>query len=52
MHYWGESALDRFLGYLGEGFEVVRPRSRTLDLVKADLPETLTVIVIAGQGGD
>ncbi len=52
MHYWGQSALDRFLGYLGEGFEVVRPSGRTLDLVKADLPETLTVIVIAGNGGD
>ncbi|MBV9836201.1 MAG: MBL fold metallo-hydrolase [Alphaproteobacteria bacterium] len=52
MHYWGQSALDRFLGYLGEGFEVVRPNGRTLDLAKADLPETLTIIIIAGNGGD
>jgi L-ascorbate metabolism protein UlaG (beta-lactamase superfamily) len=53
MHYWGPSSLDRFLGYLGQGnYELVRPTSRTLDLVKADLPESLTVIVIAGYGGD
>lgn len=53
MHYWGPSALDRFLGYLGQGsYELVRPTSRTLDLVKANLPESLTVIVIAGPGGD
>ncbi|MBX3500424.1 MAG: MBL fold metallo-hydrolase [Alphaproteobacteria bacterium] len=53
MHYWGPSALDRFLGYLGQGsYELVRPTSRTLDLVKANLPESLTVIVIAGHGGD
>ena len=52
MHYWGPGALERFLGYLGEGFTVVRPDSRTLNLVKADLPETLTIVVIAGQGGD
>ena len=38
--------------HFGEGFEVVRPSSRTLDLVKADLPETLTIIVVAGHGGD
>jgi L-ascorbate metabolism protein UlaG (beta-lactamase superfamily) len=53
MHYWGPHAIDRFLGYLGQGnYELVRPTSRTLDLVKADLPEALTVIVIAGYGGD
>lgn len=53
MHYWGPSSLDRFLGYLGQGnYELVRPTSRTLDLVKADLPESLTVVVIAGHGGD
>lgn len=52
MHYWGPGALERFLGYLGEGFEVVRPGSRTLDLVKANMPETLTIIVVAGHGGD
>ncbi|MBM3619215.1 MAG: MBL fold metallo-hydrolase [Alphaproteobacteria bacterium] len=53
MHYWGPSSLDRFLGYLGQGnYELVRPTSRTLDLAKADLPESLTVIVIAGYGGD
>ncbi len=53
MHYWGPSSLDRFLGYLGQGnYELVRPTSRTLDLVKTELPESLTVIVIAGYGGD
>ena len=52
MHYWGRAQLDRFMGLLDPlepGF--VWPDRHTIEISKEELPEKLTVIAVAGEGG-
>jgi L-ascorbate metabolism protein UlaG (beta-lactamase superfamily) len=52
MHYWGKSQLDRFvtlLAPLEPGF--IWPDRRTVEISKKQLPDKLTVIAVAGEGG-
>jgi L-ascorbate metabolism protein UlaG (beta-lactamase superfamily) len=52
MHYWGRAQLDRFMGLLDPlepGF--VWPDRHTIEVSKEELPEKLTVIAVAGEGG-
>jgi L-ascorbate metabolism protein UlaG (beta-lactamase superfamily) len=52
MHYWGKYQLDRFMGLM-EPLEpdFVWPDKRSIEVVKEELPEKLTVIAVAGEGG-
>jgi L-ascorbate metabolism protein UlaG (beta-lactamase superfamily) len=53
MHYWGRYQLERFMGLVAPlEPDYVVPDSRTMVFVKEDLPEKLTVIALAGEGGD
>jgi L-ascorbate metabolism protein UlaG (beta-lactamase superfamily) len=52
MHYWGRDQLDRFMGLLAPLEPAfVWPDKHTIELSKEDLPEKLTVIAVAGEGG-
>lgn len=52
MHYWGRSQLDRFMNLIAPLEPTfLWPDKRTIELVKEDLPEKLTVIAVAGDGG-
>jgi L-ascorbate metabolism protein UlaG (beta-lactamase superfamily) len=52
MHYWGRNQLDRFMGLLAPlDPDFVWPGRYTIELVREDLPEKLTVIAVAGNGG-
>jgi len=52
MHYWGRSQLDRFMGLIAPlEPDFIYPDKRSLEVVKEELPEKLTVIAIAGDGG-
>ncbi len=52
MHYWGKYQLDRFMSLM-EPLEAdfVWPDKRSIEVVKEDLPEKITVIAVAGEGG-
>jgi len=51
MHYWGRSQLDRFMGLIAPlEPDFVYPDKRSLEVVKEELPEKLTVIAVAGDG--
>jgi L-ascorbate metabolism protein UlaG (beta-lactamase superfamily) len=53
MHYWGRSQLDRFMALVAPlEPALVWPQTRTVEIVKEDLPDKLTVIAVAGEGGD
>jgi L-ascorbate metabolism protein UlaG (beta-lactamase superfamily) len=52
MHYWGKSQLDRFMGLIAPLEPAfVWPEKRTIEISKEELPEKLTVIAVAGDGG-
>jgi L-ascorbate metabolism protein UlaG (beta-lactamase superfamily) len=52
MHYWGRSQLDRFMGLIAPlEPDFIYPDKRSLEVVKEELPEKLTVIAVAGDGG-
>jgi len=52
MHYCGRNQLDRFMGLLAPlDPDFVWPGRYTIELVREDLPEKLTVIAVAGNGG-
>jgi len=52
MHYWGRYQLDRFMGLIAPlEPDFIYPDKRSIDVVKEELPEKLTVIAVAGDGG-
>ena len=52
MHYWGKYQLDRFMGLMAPlEPDFVWPDRRSIEVVKQELPEKLTVIAVAGEGG-
>jgi L-ascorbate metabolism protein UlaG (beta-lactamase superfamily) len=52
MHYWGKSQLDRFVGLLDPlDPEFIWPDRHTIEISKEALPDKLTVIAVAGEGG-
>lgn len=52
MHYWGKYQLDRFMGLMAPmEADFIWPDKRSIELVKEELPEKLTVIAVAGEGG-
>ena len=53
MHYWGRSQVERFQGLMQElDAEFVWPDQRSVEVVREELPEKLTVYVLGGNGGD
>lgn len=52
MHYWGRGQLDRFEGLMAAlEADFVWPDRRSVEIVKEQLPEKLTVIAVGGEGG-
>jgi L-ascorbate metabolism protein UlaG (beta-lactamase superfamily) len=52
MHYWGRGQLDRFMGLLAPLEPAfIWPEKHTVEIVKEELPDKLTVIAVAGEGG-
>lgn len=52
MHYWGRSQLDRFMGLMAPlDPAFVWPDKYTVEISKEELPDKLTVIAVAGEGG-
>ncbi len=52
MHYWGRSQLDRFMGLLAPlEPEFIWPDKPSIEVAKRSLPDKLTVIAAAGEGG-
>jgi L-ascorbate metabolism protein UlaG (beta-lactamase superfamily) len=53
MHYWGRAQVSRFESLMGElDADFVWPDRRTIEVVREELPEKLTVMVVGGNGGD
>jgi len=53
MHYWGRYQLDRFMGLIAPlDPDFIYPDKRSIEVVKEELPGKLTVIAVAGDGGD
>ena len=53
MHYWGRAQVARFESLMQElDATFVWPDSRTIEVVREELPEKLTVMVVGGNGGD
>jgi L-ascorbate metabolism protein UlaG (beta-lactamase superfamily) len=52
MHYWGRSQLDRFLDLMAPlDPKFVWPQTHTIEVIKEELPDQLTVTAVAGEGG-
>ncbi len=52
MHYWGRSQLDRFESLMAPlDADFVWPDRRSVEVVKEQLPEKLTVSAVGGEGG-
>ena len=52
MHYWGRGQLDRFMGLIAPlDPAFILPERRMIEISKEELPEKLTVIAVAGEGG-
>ncbi|WP_296334390.1 MBL fold metallo-hydrolase [Reyranella sp.] len=52
MHYWGRGQLDRFEGLMATlDADFIWPDRRSVEIVKEQLPEKLTVIAVGGEGG-
>jgi len=52
MHYWGRYQLDRFMGLLAPlEPEFIWPDKSIIEVTKPSLPDKLTVIAAAGEGG-
>ena len=52
MHYWGRAQLDRFLSQMETlEHDFIRPDNMSMDIVREELPEKLTVIALGGDGG-
>jgi L-ascorbate metabolism protein UlaG (beta-lactamase superfamily) len=53
MHYWGRAQVNRFESLMQElDADFVWPDRRTIEVVREELPEKLTVMVVGGNGGD
>jgi L-ascorbate metabolism protein UlaG (beta-lactamase superfamily) len=55
MHYWGRHQVERFQGLMQVqelDADFVWPDQQSLEVVREQLPEKLTVIVLGGDGGD
>jgi L-ascorbate metabolism protein UlaG (beta-lactamase superfamily) len=53
MHYWGRHQVERFQALMQPlEPDFVWPDRRSLEVVREQLPEKLTVIVLGGDGGD
>lgn len=53
MHYWGRSQVERFEALMqDQDATFVWPDQPTIEVVREELPEKLTVIVVGGNGGD
>jgi L-ascorbate metabolism protein UlaG (beta-lactamase superfamily) len=52
MHYWGRAQLDRFMSQM-EAIEhdFIRPDTMSMEIVREQLPEKVTVIALGGDGG-
>ena len=52
MHYWGRAQLERFLLQMETlEHDFIRPDNPAMEIAREQLPEKLTVIAIAGDGG-
>jgi L-ascorbate metabolism protein UlaG (beta-lactamase superfamily) len=52
MHYWGRAQLDRFMVLMAPlDPRFVWPQTHTVEIAKEELPDQLTVIAVAGEGG-
>ena len=52
MHYWGRGQLDRFESLMAPlDTDFIWPDRRSVEIVKEQLPEKLTVIAVGGEGG-
>jgi L-ascorbate metabolism protein UlaG (beta-lactamase superfamily) len=52
MHYWGRGQLERFQSLMEPlDAEFLWPDRRSIEIVKEQLPEKLTVIAVGGEGG-
>jgi L-ascorbate metabolism protein UlaG (beta-lactamase superfamily) len=52
MHYWGRGQLDRFESLMTTlDADFIWPDRRSVEIVKEQLPERLTVIAVGGEGG-
>jgi L-ascorbate metabolism protein UlaG (beta-lactamase superfamily) len=52
MHYWGKGQLDRFMGLMAPlEPQFIWPEKHAIEISKEELPEKLTVIAVAGEGG-
>jgi len=53
MHYWGRAQVNRFESLMQDlDADFVWPDRRTIEVVREELPEKLTVMVVGGNGGD
>ena len=53
MHYWGRSQVERFQGLMQPlDADFIWPDRRTIEVVREELPEKLSVVVLGGNGGD
>ena len=53
MHYWGRAQVERFQGLMQAlDADFVWPDRRSFEVVREELPEKLTVVVLGGDGGD
>jgi L-ascorbate metabolism protein UlaG (beta-lactamase superfamily) len=53
MHYWGRAQVNRFESLMqDQDAEFVWPDRRSIEVVREELPEKLTVMVVGGNGGD
>jgi len=53
MHYWGRYQVERFQGLMQPlEPDFVWPDRRSIEVVREELPEKLTVVVLGGEGGD
>lgn len=53
MHYWGRAQVNRFESLMQDlDADFIWPDRRTIEVVREELPEKLTVMVVGGNGGD
>ena len=53
MHYWGRAQVSRFESLMQDlDADFVWPDRRSIEVVREELPEKLTVMVVGGNGGD
>jgi L-ascorbate metabolism protein UlaG (beta-lactamase superfamily) len=53
MHYWGRAQVERFQGLMQPlDADFLWPDRRSIEVMREELPEKLTVVVLGGDGGD